>query len=149
MKEYNFKINGNDYSVSINKVEDGCAEVTVNGTEFQVEFESDAPAKPKSKIVQVAPDLKAVAAAASTVKPAVAKPVSASGGSVIKSPLPGVILDLKVAVGDTIKTGQRLLILEAMKMENNIDSDRDGVIKAINVNKGDSVLEGDVLITIE
>ena len=75
-----------------------------------------------------------------------AKP--AAGGAV-KSPLPGVVLDIQVAVGDRVGTGQRLMILEAMKMENNIDSDREGTVKEIKVATGDSVLEGDVLLTIE
>ena len=61
----------------------------------------------------------------------------------------GVVLDIQVAVGDRVGTGQRLMILEAMKMENNIDSDREGTVKEIKVATGDSVLEGDVLLTIE
>lgn len=145
MKEYNFKINGNDYEVSIKSVEDGCAAVTVNGAEFEVEFQSEGSTKKSNKLVQVAPDPKASA----TPKPSVAKPVAASSASAIKSPLPGVILEIKVSAGDSIKVGQRLLVLEAMKMENNIDSDRDGVVKSVNIQRGDSVLEGDVLITIE
>ena len=71
-----------------------------------------------------------------------------SAGTAGKSPLPGVIVDLKVREGDQVNAGQHLLILEAMKMENNIDADRDGIVVELKVNKGDSVLEGDTLLTI-
>lgn len=147
MKEYKFKINGNDYDVSINKVIDGTADVIVNGATFNVEFEGMGTTKKKNTVIsQVAP---APVTEAPAAKPAIAKPVVAASQSAVKSPLPGVILELKVKVGETIKVGQRLLVLEAMKMENNIDSDRAGVIQSIKVGKGDSVLEGDVLLTIE
>ena len=66
----------------------------------------------------------------------------------IKSPLPGVILGVHVKEGDLVKVGVKLITLEAMKMENNINSDKEGVIKSIKVRQGDSVLEGDVLIEI-
>ncbi len=77
-----------------------------------------------------------------------AAPKASAGAGAIKSPLPGTILDVMVREGDTVKAGQRLLLLEAMKMENNIDSDRDGTVQSISVRKGDAVLEGDVLITL-
>ena len=72
-----------------------------------------------------------------------------SGKGGIKSPLPGVILDIKVSKGDAVKRGQTLMILEAMKMENDIKSDRDGTVTAINVSKGESILEGTDLIIVE
>ena len=118
--------------------------VEVNGTPYKVEMEK-AP-----KVV-----VKPVARPAATSAPAapatpVVKPAAASTGkSGVKSPLPGVILDIKVNVGDTVKKGQVIIILEAMKMENNINADKDGKITAINVNKGDSVLEGTDLVIIE
>ena len=82
--------------------------------------------------------------------PAVAKTASpgAATSGTVKTPLPGVVLDVLVNPGDTVKVGQRLLILEAMKMENNIDSDKEGKVIEVKVRKGDSVLEGDVLLTI-
>lgn len=153
MKEYNFKINGNDYTVSIANVDETTAEVLVNGTSFNVEF--DSMGQPKK---QATPQVAAMPGAASTSatpsgsqRPAsVSKPAAAPSGAAtpIKSPLPGVILDIKVKPGDTIKAGQTMFVLEAMKMENNIDSDREGVVQSVNVNRGDSVLEGDVLLTI-
>ena len=121
MKEYKLKINSNDYHVVVSGLSNGRADVMVNGQSYSVEI--------------------ADAGAASAAKPA--------AGGAVKSPLPGVVLDIQVAVGDRVGTGQRLMILEAMKMENNIDSDREGTVKEIKVATGDSVLEGDVLLTIE
>jgi len=83
--------------------------------------------------------------------PSIAKtssPSAPKGTGTIKSPLPGVILDLLVKKGDTVKVGQRLLVLEAMKMENNIEADKAGIVVSIAKNKGDSVMEGDILIVI-
>lgn len=150
MKEYKIKINGNEYAVSISNVEDNTALVNVNGTEYEVEVEGmNAPKVSKTpRIVQqptVAATTESHPATARTTSPASTASVAAGN---IKSPLPGVVLDVMVHVGDAVKTGQRLMILEAMKMENNIDSDRDGTVKEIKARKGDSVLEGDVLITI-
>ena len=133
MKEYKYKINGNVYKVAIGDIEDNIAHVEVNGTPYKVEMEK-AP-----KVV-----VKPVARPAATSAPA-----ASTGKSGVKSPLPGVILDIKVNVGDTVKKGQVIIILEAMKMENNINADKDGKITAINVNKGDSVLEGTDLVIIE
>ena len=136
MKEYKYKINGNLYKVTIGDIEDNIAHVEVNGTHYKV-----AAVKP----VVVRPMPNAPAAPTQVVKPA----APASGKSGVKSPLPGVILDIKVNVGDAVKKGQTIIILEAMKMENNINADKDGKITAINVNKGDSVLEGTDLVIIE
>ena len=149
MKEYKIKINGNEYAVTISNVEDNTAQVNVNGTQYEVEVEGmNAPKVTKTpKIVQkpATADTDPPPATARTASPASTASVAAGN---IKSPLPGVVLDVMVHVGDTVKTGQRLMILEAMKMENNIDSDRDGTVKEIKARKGDSVLEGDILITI-
>lgn len=140
-KEYKLKINGNDYAVVINSVEDTLAEVEVNGTPYQVEI--DRPVKQTAKINRPAP-----APVSDSGAPVVNKPVVQANAGAVKSPLPGVILSVHVNVGDTVKTGQKLLVLEAMKMENNIDSDRDGKVIAVKVAKGDSVLEGAELVII-
>ena len=132
MKDYKFKINGNLYKVSVNSVVDNIAEVEVNGTPYKVEL--DKPAKK-----QIRP-LKRPQAAPTT-------PPSAAGA--VRTPLPGVILEVSVKVGDTVKRGQKVMILEAMKMENVINADRDGKVIEIKVNKGDSVLEGADLLIIE
>ena len=137
MKEYKYKINGNVYNVVIGDIEDNIAHVEVNGTHYNVEMEK----KQKAAAPIARPRPAAVAA-----KPA-AKPAAAKGG--VKSPLPGVILDIKVKEGDVVKKGQTVIILEAMKMENSINADRDGKITAIKVSNGESVLEGTDLVIIE
>jgi Acetyl/propionyl-CoA carboxylase, alpha subunit len=142
MKEYKYKINGNLYKVTIGDIEDNIANVEVNGTPYKVEMER-APQKQVTKIVR--PVTTAPAPTATIAKPAPAS----SGKSGVKSPLPGVILDVKVNVGDEVKKGQTLIILEAMKMENNINADKDGKVTAVNVSKGESVLEGTDLVIIE
>ena len=85
----------------------------------------------------------------STGATVVRRPASSGAAGAVKAPLPGVILTVDCKVGDTVKRGQKLLVLEAMKMENNINADRDGKIIEIKVNKGDSVLEGADLVVIE
>lgn len=146
MKEYKFKINGNDYKVAVDTVENGIAKVSVNGTNYQVELEQDMAPK-AVKPVQVA---RATYQATPQAAPAkVEQAAPAGNASPLKSPLPGVILDVKVREGDSVKEGQTIMILEAMKMENNIDAHKSGVIRTISKRQGDSVLEGDVLIIIE
>ena len=144
MKEYKYTIDGNKYEVAINEVNDTTAKVTVNGAEYTVEWEKPVEEKPVVKVQPVAAK-PAVAAAASAAAPTAA-PVN---GHAIKTPLPGVIIDVKVNVGDTVKKGDTVVVLEAMKMENNINADRDGKVTAIQVAKGDTVADGAVLIVIE
>lgn len=141
MKEYKYKINGNPYKVTIRSVENNMAHVEVNGTPYNVELDRPAPAKTITR--------PAAAPRTQTGEPVVARPAANTGKGGVKSPLPGIILSIQVAVGDTVKKGQTIIILEAMKMENNINADRDGKVTSISVNKGDSVLEGADLIVIE
>lgn len=139
MKEYKYTINGNIYKVRIGEIEENIAHVEVNGTNYLVEMEKVV--KPAIKpLVKARP-----AAPTATLN----RPVANTGKSGIKSPLPGVILNINVNVGDTVKKGDTIIILEAMKMENSIKADRDGKIIEINVKQGESVLEGTVLVTIE
>ncbi|WP_274949780.1 biotin/lipoyl-containing protein [Bacteroides cutis] len=145
MKEYKYKINGNIYKVTIGDIEDNIAHVEVNGTPYKVEMEKKPKAEPIKPIVRPAASAAPAAPATPVNRPAAVS----TGKSGVKSPLPGVILDIKVNVGDSVKKGQLIVILEAMKMENSINADKDGKITAINVNKGDSVLEGTDLVIIE
>ena len=145
MKEYKYKINGNLYNVVIGDIEENIAHVEVNGTHYTVEMEKKPKEAPAPKPV-VRPVAKPAAAPAPATAPA-SKP--AAGKSGVKSPLPGVILDIKVKEGDEVKKGQTVIILEAMKMENSINADKDGKVTAINVSKGESVLEGTDLVIIE
>ena len=142
MKSFKYTINGNVYKVHINSVVDDIAEVEVNGIPYSVKME-----KPAKK--QIVP-LKRPAQAPTTPagEPDVSRPAASSAAGAVKSPLPGVILSVDCKVGDTVKRGQKILVLEAMKMENNINADRDGKIVEIKVNKGDSVLEGADLVVI-
>ena len=146
MKEYKYKINGNLYNVVIGDIEENIAHVEVNGTHYTVEMEKKPKAAPAPKPV-VRPAAKPAAAPAAAAP--VAKPAAGGAKSGVKSPLPGVILDIKCNVGDEVKKGQTIIILEAMKMENSINADKDGKVAAINVSKGESVLEGTDLIIIE
>ncbi|WP_300728126.1 biotin/lipoyl-containing protein [uncultured Bacteroides sp.] len=141
MKEYKYKINGNLYKVTVGDIEDNNVRVEVNGTPYTVELE-------KSTTHKIKPVVR-TAATTPAAPPAVSRPAMTGSKMGVKSPLPGVILDIKVNVGDTVKRGQTLLILEAMKMENDIKADRDGKVTAINVSKGESILEGTDLIIIE
>jgi biotin carboxyl carrier protein len=147
MKEYKFKINGNEYVVAVNGIADGVADVTVNGVGYNVEL-ADGFASPgtaaSAPAAQAAP-APAAAAAPVAVAPA-AKPAGA--GKAVKSPLPGVIIEVSVKEGQAVKAGQKVAVIEAMKMENEIAAESDGTVTAIHVNKGDSVLEGADIVTI-
>jgi len=138
MKEYKFKVSGKDYTVSVEDVEDNVVNVVVNGTSHTVEME-------KTEVVAPAPIARKTTQRQTATA---ATPAASSEGKPLKSPLPGVIIDFLVKKGDTVKNGQKVVLLEAMKMENNIDSDRDGIVLEIKVAKGASVNEGDVLMVI-
>ena len=146
MKTYKFKINGKDYEVAINSVEGKNASVTVNGADYQVELEN-APAAPVAPAAAAAPAVQAApsAAPAAPAAPA-AKP--AGPGKKVVSPLPGVIIEVSVKEGQAVKAGQKVAVIEAMKMENEISAESDGTVTAIHVAKGDSVLEGADIVTI-
>lgn len=143
-KKYIIKVHGSEYAVKINKVEDGVAQLTVNDVPYEVEVSglTTQPTRMSTTTSISTPVMQ------SDVP--VVRPTQSSGNAYpLKTPLPGVILGFNVKEGDPVKQGQLLLVLEAMKMENNIESDRDGIIEKINYAKGDSVLEGDVLLTIK
>ena len=144
MKDYKYTINGNIYKVTIGDIEENVAHVEVNGTPYLVEMEKvvKTVAKPVVKARPTTP-------AAPTTQLNRPSAAAAAGAGTIKSPLPGVILNVKVNVGDAVKKGDTIMILEAMKMENAIKADRDGKIASISVKQGESVLEGAALVTIE
>ena len=146
MKEYQLKINGNDYNVVIKEVEDNTADIEVNGTPYRVEYEKPITKQAKKVIKSVTPVARP-AAAAPTAAPTAA-PAASGAGATVTSPLPGIILDIAVKEGDVVKKGQKIVVLEAMKMENVIESTADGTVTSIKVNKGDSVLEGAPLVII-
>ena len=121
MKYYNITVNGVAYSVSVEETAAGAAPVAA------------APAAPKAP---AAPAPKAAA------------PAAAAGAVSVKAPMPGNILDVKVAAGASVKAGDVLVILEAMKMENEIVAPQDGTVASVNVHKGDTVNSGDVLVSM-
>lgn len=145
MKNFKFKINGNQYEVNILNIEENIAELEVNGTSYQVEVDKSIQTTKTPKLVR------SVSVPSTDQHPSSARtssPEGPKGGGSIKAPLPGVVLEVYVKEGEAVKIGQRLMMLEAMKMENNIDSDKQGVVTSIKKHKGDSVMEGDVLIVI-
>ena len=150
MKTFKFKINGTDYNVDINEVEGQEIKLDVNGTPYTVTVDKEMrQQKQHTTVVRSGAAPRVAAAAGGDVQRSSApKPGTAAGGTKVATPLPGTILDVFVNVGDQVKSGQRVVLLEAMKMENNIEADTDGTVTAVNVRKGDSVLEGDTLIVI-
>lgn len=145
MKKFKFTINGNQYETEILNIEDNVAEIEVNGTQYKVELDKEIKTTKTPKLVrpQAIPSTDSHPSVAKTSSPSAPK-----GAGSIKSPLPGVILEMYVREGDEVKMGQKLLMLEAMKMENNIEADKAGKVVSILKHKGDSVMEGDVLIII-
>lgn len=145
MKNFKFTINGNEYDAEIVSIEENTAEVAVNGVTYSVEIDRKLQTIKTPKLVRT------MAVPSTDSHPSVSKtssPAAPKGTGSIKSPLPGVILDIYVREGDTVKIGQKLIMLEAMKMENNINADKEGRVSLIKVSKGDSVMEGDILIVI-
>ncbi len=147
MAKYQYTVEGTDYDVEILEIEDNVAKVNVNGAEFVVELKQAL--KPTTRPIKqvVAPEPKPSAAPAQKSAPTPA-PVAAGEGRSVTAPLPGTIVDIKVNVGDTVKEGDTLLILEAMKMQNNIEAEFGGQVTSILVKQGDSVKEDTVLVTI-
>ncbi len=138
MKNYKFTISGHTYEVDILDIDDNLAKIEVNGTPYMVEIHQQAKQ-------QKTPTL---------VRPVLKEPhkniekKEASSRLAVKSPLPGIILELAVKEGDMVKKGQKLAIMEAMKMENEIKAEKDGEIVSVKVSQGQSVLQDEVLIEI-
>ena len=147
MKEYSFKINGKQYDVTVESVEGKNAQVVVNGAAYSVEIEKGAAEAPVAAPAPAAAPSQAAPAPAAAA-PAAPKAAPAGPGTKVESPLPGVVIEVSVKEGQAVKQGQKVAVLEAMKMENEIAATVDGTVTAIHVNKGDSVLEGAPIVTI-
>lgn len=144
MKTYKYTINGTQYEVAIGDIADNVATVTVNGEEYKVEMEPEAEPEKKKVVVKTGATSSAPAAEeASTPGAAV------NMNNALKAPLPGVVTEIKVAVGDEVKVGDVILVLEAMKMANNLEAEKDGKVTAILVSQGASVMEDSPLVVIE
>ena len=151
--KYQYTVKGVDYEVEIQDIEGNIANVTVNGIPFEVEMKQ--PVKAGKQKVKLSEERRVKseesnsssatnASSATTTQPAAA----AASDKPVVAPLPGTINEIKVKVGDKVNAGDTVVILEAMKMQNNIEAETSGTITGINVNKGDAVMEGDTLVTI-
>ena len=150
MKQYKYKVNGAQYDVTINEIQGQLDKVVVNGIPFDVEMQNSQLSEDNLPDVTTTAAPAAVPAAPVAAAPAAteAAPSGAGEGTPVKAPLPGVVTKINVAVGQQVKKGENVLVLEAMKMENNIAAEADGTVSGIAVKAGDSVLEGAVLLTI-
>ena len=124
MKEYKYTINGSKYEVAIGEIVENVATVTVNGETYKVEMEPEAEPEKKKVVVK-------------------------TGAAAEEAPLPGTVIEVKVAVGDTVKKGDVVVVLEAMKMANNLEAEKDGKVTAVLVKQGASVMEDTPLVVIE
>ena len=153
--KYQYTVKGVDYEVEIQDIEGNIANVTVNGIPFEVEMKQPVKAgKQKVKLSGEQKESAPTATPTATATPAAtttaaAQPAAAASGKPVVAPLPGTINEIKVKVGDKVNAGDTVVILEAMKMQNNIEAETSGTITSINVNKGDAVMEGDTLVTIK
>ena len=132
IKKFNVNVNGNSYYVEVEEIKDGSVPRPVA-----------PPVAPAPKPTAAAPVAKAPAA-----PEPVAKAAALAGDVTLEAPMPGTILDVAVKVGDAVKEGQLAVVLEAMKMENELQIPADGTVKAVNVSKGSSVNTSDVLVII-
>ena len=160
--KYQYTVKGVDYEVEIQDIEGNIANVTVNGIPFEVEMKQPVKAgKQKVKLsgsanegasnsssaplsAKASADLQSAASSGQTGDAG-----KAAAGKPVVAPLPGTINEIKVKVGDKVNAGDTVVILEAMKMQNNIEAETSGTITSINVNKGDAVMEGETLVTIK
>lgn len=142
MKEFKYTIDGKEYNVQIENVENNVASLTVNGEAYKVELPAEAEPE-KKKVVLGQP------ATASSDDAAATPAANVNTANAVKAPLPGTITSIEVAVGDEVKAGDTVVVLEAMKMQNNIEAEKDGKVTAICVKPGQAVLEEDALVVIE
>lgn len=153
MNKYNYKVKGVDYEVEIADVEGNIAKVNVNGIPFEVELQKPInAAKHPTMFTPKVQAPKPVESKPASASPAPATAAQASvvvgAGTPLKSPLPGTITEVKVQVGQKVNVGDSVVVLEAMKMQNNIEAEISGQITSVVVKPGDTVMEGAVLLTI-
>ena len=147
MNKYQYTVKGIDYDVEIENVENGVAKVNVNGIPFEVELKQ--PVRPTSTLNRPKPVTPPVAPVAPVADaPRAAAPVADAPGFQQKAPLPGTISEIRCQVGQHVDAGQTIMVLEAMKMQNNIEAEQSGTVTAIAVKQGANVMEGDLLLII-
>ncbi len=142
MKEYKYKINGKAYSLQVESLDNNIAQVKVNGEEFTVEIIKEE--EPKKEKVIVKPPMPQ-----KPIKKDEEGKKKITADNAVMAPLPGVIQEIKVSVGDTVKIGDTVVVLEAMKMANNLDTEVAGTVTEILVQEGESVMENTPLVVIE
>lgn len=147
LKQYKYRINGTKFNVGVGDLVGNTIHVEVNGTPYNVELDQDNAPVNVTKAA-AAPKAPAAAPRTETGAKVVAKPAPAAGRSTVKSPLPGTVMSLKVNVGDTVSAGDTVCVLEAMKMENDIHTEKGGTVQKILVNVGDAILEGSEIMVI-
>lgn len=149
MKEYKYKVKGAEYTVVIQEVEHKTAKVEVNGIPFEVEMDRPMNIVHTSVVRPVAHVHHGPVQAAPVAAAPVAQPAAPAGaGMAVRAPLPGTVVAIAVTNGQAVKKGDTVVVLEAMKMENNIAAECDGTVTSVCVNKGDTVQTGAVLLTI-
>ena len=156
MNTYKYKVKGVDYEVEIAEVEGKIAKVNVNGIPFEIEMQKPInaakhpalAATKRTAPVTETPETTTPEPVQPAAKPQTAPAAPAGAGNALKAPLPGTITNINVKVGDTVSVGDVVIVLEAMKMQNNIEAESAGTVTSISVNPGDSVMEGSVLMTI-
>lgn len=148
MAKYQYTIQGVDYDVEINEIEGTLAKVNVNGIDFDVELKQPISTGKQIKKVKVEKPVAAPVTGEAPAPQAAPAPVQAGSGTKVLSPLPGTITDVCVKVGDAVAVGDTVIVLEAMKMQNNIEAENSGTVTSVLVSKGDTVMEGTALVTI-
>ena len=143
MKKFSFIINGNNYDVEIQGFEENIAQVEVNGTQYNVEVQKDLKIPKTPTLVRAEPPKP------TTRESKIPRNITQTTNIAIKAPLPGKIISVLVRPGEKVTMGQKLLTMEAMKMENNVLSEKNGIIRLVNVKPGDNVAQNDVLVEIE
>ena len=139
MKSFKFKVHDNNYKVNLLSHEGNNIQLEVNGTKYEVKLKEDVKTTKTPTLVR--------SASKRPVEPLKVNP--SSKRTKIVAPIPGTILAVDIKVGDQVKVGDRLVQLEAMKMENNITSEKSGKITTVLVNVGQKVLQNEVMIEIE
>ncbi len=143
MKKFNFVINGNSYEVEVLGFEDNIAKMEVNGTLYDVEVQKELKITKTPTLVRAEPPKP------TRKESKIPRTVTQTTNLAIKAPLPGTIITVLVKPGDKVAMGQKLLTMEAMKMENNVLSEKDGVVRVVLVKPGQTVAQNDVLVEIE
>ena len=150
MKKYNISVKDKNFEIEVGEIKQGVARVIVNGTEFEVRIDNRpdlSGSLPISRFI-CSQEPSGTETLASAV-PVAAPESNSLGKNVIKAPIPGIIIDVRVKAGDTVKAGQTVIVMDAMKMENAITSPVSGRVSDIRVQKGSQVMTGAVLLVID